>query len=320
MKTQGVFYVGENQVALREFEIGDPDLYEVQIEVKATGLCAWDLSLYQGHLHAGVSFPFLHGHEGAGVITKVGQRVKGYKEGDKVTAMGDYSALMGHVANVSEKQVAKLTDDVTHYEHWIAEPVACVMNGLEWCHLVPGDRIAVIGAGFMGLLFLQALPHALVSEIIAIDVDAHRLALAKQFGADRIINVSTPEGLAEANAIAQNPVDVAVECAGNQAAFDMSYRIVRKQGRVNVFSAQRGAPRTVDLSMWHGKGVQVYASSPSISPDFARVWARTVPMMQRGIFDLRPLVTHLAPPTDAAALFRTAVSKADEYIKGVIVW
>lgn len=319
-KTRAIYYAEPNKIALREYIIGDPDLYEVQIEVKATGLCAWDLALFQGHLHQGVSFPFVHGHEGAGIVTRVGARVTGLQEGDKVTAMGDDSALMAQIANVPAKCIAKLEQDVSDFEHWIAEPVACVMNGLAWSKIEPGDRIAIIGTGFMGLMFVQGLRHALVQEVIAIDVDDARLALAKQFGADRIINVSTPAGQAEAAALAQHPVDVAVECAGNQAAFQLGYQIVRKAGRLNIFSAQRGQPRQVDLAMWHSKGIQVYASSPSIAPDFAKIWARTVPMMQKGVFDLKPLVTHTAPPEQAQELFETGLSKQGGYIKGVVLW
>jgi len=320
MKTRGIFYVAPKRIELREFEIGDPDLFEVQIDVKATGICAWDLSLYKGHMHEGASFPLLHGHEGAGIVTKVGARVTQFKVGDKVAAMGDDSALMANVANVPVHCVSKLTDDVEDWQNWIAEPVACVMNGLEWCKIIPGDRIAVVGTGFMGLMFVQVLNYAPVLEVIAMDVDEVRLQMAKDFGADQVINLATPQGQDAVKYLEANPVDIAVECAGNQAAVQTAYKILRKAGRLNIFSAQRGEPRQIDLSTWHNKGFEAYASSPSISPNFAKIYARTVPMMQKGVFDLKSLITHTSSPEEAPELFEIANNKTDGYIKGVILW
>jgi len=320
MKARGIYYVGPEQVELRDFEIGDPDLFEVQIEVKATGLCAWDISLYKGYLHEGASFPLLHGHEGVGIVTKVGERVTEFEIGDKVAAMGDDSALMASVANVPVDCVAKLQDDVEDWQNWVAEPVACAVNGLEWCKIVPADRVAVVGIGFMGLMLVQALAHSPVLEVIAIDVDENRWQLAHKLGADRIINQATPEGQAAVDELIANPVDVAVECAGVEAAIQTSYKILRKAGTLNMFSWQRGDMRQIDLGSWHMKGFKVYASSPSIASDFPSIYARTVPMMERGIIDLKPLITHTSSPEDAPELFKIAASKTDGYIKGVVLW
>jgi L-iditol 2-dehydrogenase len=320
MHTEGLFYAAPGRVELRPFGLPDPDLYEVQIELKASGLCAWDLHLYEGHLPEGRNHPLLHGHEGAGVVVKLGERAQGFQVGDKVSAMGDDSALLGRHANVPVQYVARLADDVEDFEHWIAEPVACVMNGMEWSQIVPGDRVAVIGTGFMGLMFVQALRYSLAREVIAIDIDEARLALAATFGADQVINSATPAGQARIAALKRERVDLTIECAGVEETFQLAYEMVRKGGRVNIFSAQRGEPRRVDLSLWHSLGLQAYATSPSIAPDFPRIFARTVPLMQRGVFDLRPLVTHTAPPQEAPALYETALHKRDGYIKGAIVW
>jgi threonine dehydrogenase-like Zn-dependent dehydrogenase len=320
MKATGVFYTGPSQVGLMEYEAGDPDLYEVQIELKATALCAWDQAIYKGIVPGGYVYPFLHGHEGVGIVRKVGARVSGFQEGDKVTAMGNDSHLFGQIANVPAKFVAKLDDDVEDYQNWLAEPVACVMNGLEWCGIVPGDRVAVVGTGFMGLIFLQGLRHTLAQEVIAMDVDVRRLELARQFGADQVINLNTPEGVQAVEALKANPVDLLVEAAGAQAAFDLNYSILRQAGRLNIFSWHKADYRQVDLGAWHMMGIQVYNASPNISTDFPRIFARTVPMMKKGVFDLEPLVTHAMPADRAPELFEIAAHQSDGYIKGVILW
>ena len=319
-KSEGLFYSAPGRVELLEYDIADPDLYEVQIELQATGLCAWDLALFKGPHPPGTPYPFLHGHEGVGIVRRVGDRVDGLQVGDKVTAMGNDSKLFARLANVPAQYVACLEDDVVDYQHWLAEPVACVANGLEWSHLVPGDRVAVVGTGFMGLMLVQGLRYSLAQQVLALDVDDSRLALALQFGADRAINVGSTSGQEQIEALCREPLDIVIEAAGTQSAFDLSYRILKRGGRLNLFSAQRGESRAVDLLSWHGGGFQVFNTSPSIAPDFARIFGRATKLMQKGIFDLKPLVTHVASPHEAQKLFELAAARGDGYIKGAVRW
>jgi 2-desacetyl-2-hydroxyethyl bacteriochlorophyllide A dehydrogenase len=320
MKTEGIFYVAPNKVELRELEVGDPDLYQVQLELKATAICAWDQALYKGILPAGTTYPFLHGHEGVGVVRKVGSRVTGYKEGDLVTSMGDNAGLWGHYANVTQTAVSRLRPDANDYEHWQAEPVACVMNGIEWCRVVPGDRVAVIGTGFMGLLLVQGLVHTTAAEVVAIEINPFRLELARQFGATQIINPHTAEGAEALKALASRPFDIVVEAAGTQEAFDYHYSLLRKQGKLCIFSWHKDGARSVDLGAWHMSGYEVGNASPSISPNFSRIFARAVPLIEKGVFDLKPLVTHVMSPEQAPELFEIAAHQSDGYIKGVVRW
>lgn len=322
MKTEGIFYTSPGQVELREFEIDDPGADRVQVELQATGLCAYDFTLFQGKLPSYLAFPFLHGHEGVGIICRVGAGVTGLKEGDRVAAMGNGSRLLGHYTNVDPSMVAPLPHDARPPEEWMAEPVACVVNGLDWSSLQAGDRVAVVGAGFMGLLLIQGLRFTLCAEVIAVDIDDHRLALAKQFGAAEMINPQSAEGQARLEQLERDAaLDVVIEGAGTQPALDVSYRMLRPGGVLNIFSSHRGSDsRRVDIYEWHHRGLRVFNTSPKINPDFARVFQRTVPLIEKGVFDLAPLITHRAPPGEAQALYETALARRDRFIKGVILW
>jgi threonine dehydrogenase-like Zn-dependent dehydrogenase len=320
MKSQGIFYVAPQRVELREFEIGEPAPDQVQIELGVTGLCAYDLALYNGFVPSGYAYPFLHGHEGVGVVRQVGARVTRVKPGDKVAVMGNSSRLLGHIANVPETMVARIPDDVAQLELWLAEPVSTVVNSIEWTNPVPGDRVAIVGAGFMGLMFAQALKYSLAAELIAMDLDDARLALARQFGATQTINVNSAQGQAQLEALQKNPVDISIESGGTQATLDLSYRILRAGGRLNIFGSHRGAIRQVDVYEWHHLGLQVVNTSPKISHDYARVFQRTVTLMQKGIFDLRPLITHALPPERAPELYAIANARTPNYIKGIVKW
>lgn len=321
MKTEGLYYAAPGRVELREFELGDPEANQVQIELKVTGLCAYDLSLYQGVLPSYLAFPFLHGHEGVGIVKRVGADVSSVKEGNRVAAMGNSARLLGHYSNVDESLVARLPDDARPLEEWLAEPVACVVNGLDWTPLQAGDRVAVIGAGFMGLLLIQGLRYTLNSRVVAVDIDDLRLELAKQFGVGEAINPQSPQGQRRLDELKHTPFDIVIESAGSQPALDLSYEIVRPGGVLNIFSSHRGSgSRSVDIYEWHHKGIRVFNTSPKISPDFGRVFQRTIPLMKKGVFDLAPLISHRAAPPDAHTLYETALAKRENYLKGVVVW
>jgi threonine dehydrogenase-like Zn-dependent dehydrogenase len=321
MRTQGLFYAAPGRVELREIEVGDPGPGQVQVEVQVTGVCAYDISLFQGLLPSYLSFPFLHGHEAVGVVRKMGANVSGLAAGNRVAAMGNSSRLFGHVANVDASLAARVADDPREPELWLAEPVACVVNGLEWSRLVPGDRVAVVGTGFMGLLFLQGLQRSLCAGIVGIDMDERRLRLARECGAGEVVNPQTPEGERRLAELERDPLDVVIECAGSQAALDLSYRILRPGGVLNISSSHRGSGRrSVDVYEWHHKGIAVFNTSPKIAPDFPRVFRRTVRLMERGVFDLRPLITHRTAPAGAQALFELASAKGEGYVKGIVEW
>lgn len=320
MKTTGMFYEAPRKVALRDLEIGEPEPDQVQVEVQVTGMCAYDLALFNGFVPRGLSYPFLHGHEGVGTVLNVGSKVSDFRPGDKVAVMGNSSRLFGHIANVPQNMVAHIPQDAQALEDWLAEPISTVVNSIEWSKIVPGDRIALVGSGFMGLIFIQALNYSLCTELIAMDIDDHRLELARQFGATSTLNVNSAEGKKTIEELKLHPVDVAIESAGTQATLDLSYSILRSGGRLNIFGSHRGAMRTVDIYEWHHLGIEVVNTSPKISADFPRVFQRTVQLMQKGVFDLKPLITHVVPPEQAQDLFELAVSRQPAYIKGVVKW
>lgn len=320
-KTIGLFYAAPERVELREIELDPPAPDQVQVQLLVTGLCAYDLSLFRGHLPSYLSFPFLHGHEGVGIVRAVGANVKRLAVGDRVALMGNASKLLGRMANVNQELAARVPDDGRAPELWLAEPVACVVNGLEWNQLRAGDRVAVVGAGFMGLLLIQGLRYSLAAEVTAIDLDEHRLELAREFGARRVINPLSAEGKAQLTDLERAPFDVVIESAGSQAALDLSYRILRSGGVLNIFASHRGSTtRSVDIYEWHHKGIRVFNTSPKISPNFEAIFHRTIPLMERGVFDLAPLITHRTRPEDAQALFELALARKEDYIKGIVVW
>lgn len=122
----------------------EPARGEVQIKNNATGICSWDLQTFRiGLSGPGGGAP--PGHEGLGTIVKLGEGVRDLKVGDKVTGGGFAS-----VKNLAAKSIYKIPEDTKLADHhWVVEPVSCVVTGIDHCHAKPGERIALVGCGFM---------------------------------------------------------------------------------------------------------------------------------------------------------------------------
>jgi threonine dehydrogenase-like Zn-dependent dehydrogenase len=186
---------------------------EVIIEVKAVGICGTDYHIYEGMYTA--QYPIVPGHELAGVITEVGEGVSGsgWNKGDRVTvdpclscgqcrfclkglpihcetlrAIGvtEPGALAEYVAVPAEKLYA-LPDNLSFEEGAFVESMACVVYGMHRLQLQFGSRVLIFGAGSIGQQLTQSLSRAGASELVAVDLSEKKLALAKQFGATKVV-------------------------------------------------------------------------------------------------------------------------------------
>ncbi|MBI3828393.1 MAG: zinc-binding dehydrogenase [Planctomycetes bacterium] len=309
MKTRTIAYIAPKKIELREVDVGEPEAEQIQLRKVACGICAWDLSTYKiGPENNPYAAP--PGHEGLGQVLKVGKDVKGFKEGDWVIGGG-----FQEIQNIKLKDAIRIPYEVKDPMTWIVEPISCVVNGIERAQIFPGERVALVGAGYMGLLMVQGLAHHLVGELIAIDTNAERLAMAKKFGAHRILQIGKDDAAIEK--LVEEKADVVVELAGAQPALDLSVRLIRNGGNLCIFSWQRGT-RTLDCNALHCRGINVLNTAPANAPNYARVFKNTLPLIARGVFKNHELVSHTAPIDRYHELLDTAMYPEKGYLKGVV--
>ena len=118
-------------------------------------------------------------------------------------------------------------------EHWVVEPVACIVTGIDRCEAKPGQRIAIVGCGFMGLMIIQGLKGVGLNQLIALDVDDDRLAMAMEMGATEAHN-SAAEGFDEIKRdLATREIDCVVDSSGAQPGLDLATDIVKRAGLIN---------------------------------------------------------------------------------------
>ncbi len=310
MNSTTIQYLPDGSIDLIEMNVNDPKENEVQVQGGVCGICSWDIATAKLGDRMYPKAP--PGHEGMGHVVKVGRGVTGLKEGDRV-AGGGFATLR----NLEASSVYKIPEsNKLGDEYWVVEPVSCAVTGLDHCRLKPGDRVAVIGAGFMGALILQGLLHSSISQLVAIDVVQSRLELAQKLGVKTVYNSAQLDKEQLVKELKPYEFDVVVDTSGVQAGLDLASDIVRTGGLINLFGWIKGDAATFNSTKWHIGGFTIVNSSP---PSQLRdPFPPAIRLMHEGVFDMRPLVTHIEGLKDYPTLMKQILQGDKNYVKGVI--
>jgi len=245
---------------LAEMPIEDPEPGEVQVRIEAVGVCGSDLHAYsEGAVGSTPNvYPMVLGHEPAGTIVKTGAGVTGLAPGARGAlepALYCYHCefcLSGHHnvcanirflsnpnlpgffrerINLPATNFRPIPDSLSLEETTLAEPLAIALHSLRLASIQPGETVAVIGAGPIGLLTIAALRIANSGRIWAVEPLAHRRELAQGLGADAVLEPG--EAAAEIlRATAQRGVDCAIDCAAGEHTTNQAIQLARNAGRV----------------------------------------------------------------------------------------
>lgn len=310
MKYKNIRYTPGGGAELLELEIEDPGPGQVQVENTACGICSWDLQSFKAGSDSGYAAP--PGHEGIGYVSKLGPGVTDIEIGQRVVGGG-----FGRFRNVRTNSLYRIPDSNLEDQHWIVEPVSCVVTGIDCCRLKVGERLAMVGCGFMGLMMLQGLQGAGADQLIALDVDDRRLQLARDMGATESHNVTSPDFEDVKRDLQSRGIDVVVDTSGSQEGLDLSTAIVRRAGLINLFGWIKGTTASFNPSTWHGKAISIVNSSPAAQ--LRDPFPPAIRLIEKGLIDLKPLVTHVIP-IDEFPTFMEGVTtgQVDGYIKGVV--
>ena len=309
MKGRSIRYLDEGGLEVIEVDVPEPAYGEVQVKGGVCGICAWDLYTFRDGALAPSAAP--PGHEGIGYVVKAGPGVNELKEGDRVAGGGFHS-----LRNLSADRVYRLPESELADEFWMVEPVSCVATGVDHCNLRIGDRVAVVGCGFMGLLLVQCLTGSFADEVIAVDIDPARLALAADYGADSVANPTDADWAQRLEELKALPIDTVVDASGSQGGLDSSVSLVRPGGHLNVFGWIHGEA-TFSGTQWHLGGYTAAFSSPSSK--LRDTFPVAIRLIDRGQVQLERLVTHVVSLDEMGSLLNEVTSgAATGYIKGVV--
>lgn len=325
MKTPSLWYTARERVEIREVELPAVGPGDALVQVDVCGVCTWDLFIFSGGFQREKPYPFYFGHEGVGRVLEVGADVKSLREGDRV-ALRETSDIgrvgYGHMASravLPEHMLILLPDEELPASSWLIEPVACCVNAVDHAAVRCGDRVALVGCGFMGGILLQGLLMTPAAEIAVFDVKPEHLERARSFPNAGQLTTYDAREIGDRAADLDGSFDIVIETAAAEAGFHLANRLAREAGKLIIFSWHHG-PFPIDLGYWHKTGMTVLNVSPSIARDFDECFRQSIPLIRSGRIDVGRLVTHRGPADKAQDVFEKGLSKADGYVKGLIEW
>jgi threonine dehydrogenase-like Zn-dependent dehydrogenase len=321
MKADSIWVVEPKKIEVRTVEVAEPGYGEVQIEAKACGVCAWDSYLYQCISAPGPA-PYMIGHEAVGIVHKIGEGVTNLKPGDNVFCASGSNAMMCQYFNIKSSGVAKIPDDVTDYWKWVAEPTVCVVNLLHKTNIEPGDKVVLVGAGYMGLLTLQGLTRgSQAGEITVFEKRPEFLEMTKKYNPTFCYDPYSVEGKAHIDKIiAQGGADVVIDFAASDSGYELASSMTAKSEGKFVLGSWHRHKMSFDGTDWHMSGLTVLNLSPSSNHNFSEMIPRTAELIKKGVYNPGEFVTHVANYKDASKVFERSIDKADGYLKGVITF
>jgi threonine dehydrogenase-like Zn-dependent dehydrogenase len=296
------------EVVIRQAPAPEPAPGQVRVRLAGAGICASELPLYEGRewfeypREAGEP-----GHEGWGVVEAVGENVADVRPGQPVAIISYRAHAEFDVAEAGH--VVPLPPDITADGAFPGEPLACAVNAVRRAGVARGDRVAVVGCGFQGLLLVQ-LCAALASEVVAVSrrKSGRELALALGAGTTWRPDDRGLEG---------ERFDVVFEATGRQQPLDLGARLTRVRGRLVIVGYHQDGRRSVDMQLWNWRGLDVVNAHERDPAVYVAGLRDAVDAARRGRLDLAPLLTHRYPLSEIGEAYRVSAQRPEGFVKAV---
>ncbi|MFZ6663588.1 zinc-dependent alcohol dehydrogenase family protein [Peijinzhouia sedimentorum] len=306
----------QGSVTIENLPDPTPTEGSVIIKVGATGMCRSDWHGWMGH-DSDINLPHVPGHEFAGTIIEIDKRVKGFKIGDRVTVpfvggcgrcpqctsgnqqVCDYQFQPGFThwgsfaeyVNIqyAETNLVHLPDEIGFEEaaslgcRFITSFRAVVQQG----KLMPGQWLAVHGCGGVGLSAIM-IAKALGAQVIAIDIDRDKLLIAKELGAEYVVNGLETHVIDAVKSISKGGVDVSIDALGSKQTCFNSIANLRKRGKhiqVGLMAGEDYLP-PIPMHLVVANELEIIGSHGMA----AHAYPPMMEMIKRGLLDIDKLI------------------------------
>ena len=320
-------------------DVPDPEIGpdEALVKVHACAVCGSDVRIFH-HGNNRVHPPAILGHESAGEIVAVGERVTGFQAGDRVALGSDVPCgecavckagygnnchinyAMGYQFQGSFAQyvplnktmlsygpVHKIPDNMTFDEAALAEPLACVLNAVEFAGIKLGDTVVVMGAGPIGCMIIPVALMCGAAKVIAINRSPGRLGFARKAGADVVICASEEDQIERVLEETEGlGADVIFTANPSPQSHADALKMAKNRGRVNLFGGlPAGARIELDTNLIHYKELIVTGAHGSVP----RHHRQAIGLIASGKLDIGSFISHRFTLDEAGEAFSKAESK-----------
>jgi len=329
--TKAIVIHAAHDLRIEDHPVDNLGANQVLIKMAAGGICGSDLHYYN---HGGfgtikVREPMVLGHEVSGHIVEVGNDVENLQKGQLVAVspsrpcskcsyclqgtpnhclnMRFYGSAMPfpHIQGafrevmIADASQCAIADGLSAGEAAMGEPLAVVLHALKQAGDLMGKSVLVTGCGPIGTLTILAARRAGAKTIIATDLSDFTLGVAAKCGADHTLNMKNDPDRLAPYSTDKGQIDVHFECSGAAPALAAGVQAVRARG--TIVQLGLGGDMTVPMQSMTAKEITLKGSFR-----FHAEFATGITMMQKGLIDVKPLITHSLPMERAIEAFELA--------------
>jgi L-iditol 2-dehydrogenase len=338
-------------VAKRKFEICDiaePKMEndrDVLLKVLASGVCGSDIHIYTEGKIGGIEaeLPMIIGHECCADVEKVGNAVAKVKPGDRVaiepavscgqcdqclkgrqnlcenirflSLPGELEGCLREYMVMPETNVIPLPDELTPEDGVVLEPLSVCAHAVNLAGTKPGDSVAILGSGPIGLLTLQVANVSGAVLSFATDIVRERAEMAARLGATYSFNRNETDVVQEILEVTDGRgVDVVFECAGEQDTINQGLDILRPGGRFVLIGIPAGAPQySFDTDILRRKELSIVFVRRQV-----HCLETAINLVKAGRVDVRTPVTHCFPLEKTNDAYELVSTYKDGVVKAII--
>jgi L-iditol 2-dehydrogenase len=342
---QAAVLYGKEDVRLESVPVPAIAPGEMLVRVRTALTCGTDVKVFRRGYHAKmIRPPALFGHEMAGDVVAVGEGVFHFRAGQRIVAAnsapcdhcyfcrhgqqnlcqdllfnnGAYAEYIRLPARIVQKNTYVIPESLAYKDAALVEPLACAVRGLDESNLHPGDTIAVMGLGPIGLMFVRLAKYAYGAHVIALARRIEQVERAKRLGADEgILICDRHDLLAELKRhTSGRGADVVIEAIGQPESWELATQLVRKGGTINFFGGcPSGTKVGLDTGLLHYSEITCKASFHH-TPAHIR---RSLEFLAQGKVNASFLVNHEEPLSQLPQVLYDLAHRRNGQIKTAII-
>ena len=321
-----------------ERAVKEPTDNEVIIKIVSSAICGSDMHIFSDK-HPSVSLPVTIGHEFSGDVVVTGKSVTRFREGDRVTVEpcitcgvcdaclhGDYgycekisfmyrrgNGAMAHYITATEPHIYHLPEHLSYNSGALIEPMSVAVHAVRRADIKLGEKVAVIGAGAIGILITALCRQSGAGEILVCDYSASHLAMAKEFGATITVNLRNGGDFDKAvqEITGGTGMDKSFECVGKESTFIQSMTCLRRNGLATIVGIFEEPNITINAMRFITHEIRVQGSQ-------GYCWDFPISLKISERIDLEKLVTHIFPLEDLQKALETCFDPQAESIKVIL--
>lgn len=328
-------YREELRLVVEEVADPIPEPDEIVMKVSYCAICGSDLHRYAyAMMHPGT----IMGHEFSGVVVELGENVKNWKLGDRVTRCGGkpspgrdlpnfpprFSAReRGFLAQkpgayaeylaIHEEKVMAIPEEVTDLESSLVEPLTVALHAVRHSSIRLGDTAVVLGAGPIGLFTLQCARLAGASQVYVSEVNPARLKAAEIMGAHKVFNPERFDLVKAIVELTEIGADVAFECAGAKPTLQQAMELVRMGGQVLLVSLAWEPVLCLPVE-WVGREVELKSCYAHLNSE----WLISMNLLKEKKVQVGPMISRVVNLDQIGDAFRELLTHDNELVQVVV--